>query len=304
MTQGTAGGDVINAVEVPVQDATSNAAAFRFVQSLAQDLSSGSFDLPSFPEVATRVRQVLADEDVQPEKVVRVVGAEPALAARVVHIANSVALNFSGKPITDLRTAITRMGFNMVRSAALAFALSQLKKSAALKGQEKVLEELWETSTSVAAMAYVVARRRAAINPDAALLAGLLHGVGKLYILTQAQQHQDLLADPMTYSVIVRDWHSSIAKGLLESWQMPEEIVSAVNDFEDFEREHEGTADLTDVLSIAYLLVAQRNQPQSIDLHLRTLGAAKRLQLGPDTHQQLLVESARELAAMQQALGR
>src|SRR5271154_2045967 len=97
--------------------------AFAFVQSLAAELSKGKVELPSFPDIALRVRKVLSDENVSQDMVVRVVGSEPALAARLMQISNSAALNFSGKPITELRTAISRMGFNMVRSAAIAFAI-------------------------------------------------------------------------------------------------------------------------------------------------------------------------------------
>src|SRR5215218_1528836 len=95
--------------------------AFAFVQSLAAELSTGKVELPSFPDIAMRVRQVLSDDNVGPDKVVRVVGSEPALAARLLQLANSAAMNFSGKAVTDLRTAVNRMGFNMVRSAAIAF---------------------------------------------------------------------------------------------------------------------------------------------------------------------------------------
>jgi len=116
--------------------------AFAFVQALAAELSKGKVDLPSFPDIALRVRRVLADEEVSQEKVVRVVGSEPALAARLMQIANSAAINFTGKAITELRTAIARMGFNMVRSAAIAFAMSQLKKVDSLKGLEQPLDEL------------------------------------------------------------------------------------------------------------------------------------------------------------------
>ncbi|MDE2263391.1 MAG: HDOD domain-containing protein, partial [Gammaproteobacteria bacterium] len=125
--------------------------AFAFVQALAAELSKGKVDLPSFPDIALRVRKVLADEEVSQEKVVRVVGSEPALAARLMQIANSAAINFTGKPITELRTAIARMGFNMVRSAAIAFAMSQLKKVDSLKGLEQPLDELWHRSAAVAA---------------------------------------------------------------------------------------------------------------------------------------------------------
>jgi HD-like signal output (HDOD) protein len=208
----------------------SDPAAFAFVQSLAAELSSGKVDLPSFPDIALQVRRVLADDNVTPEKVVRVVGSEPALAARLLQIANSAALNLSGKAVTDLRTAVARMGFNMVRSAAIAFAMSQLKKVDSLKGLEGPLDQLWQRSAAVAAMSHVVARRFSKANPDTALLAGLLHGIGQLYILTRAHKHPALFANQPAYHQIVRDWHSSISKALLENWEMADEIVLAVSD--------------------------------------------------------------------------
>ena len=70
------------------------------------------------------------------------------------------------------------------------------------------------------------------------MLAGLLHGIGKLYILTRSSQHPGLFANQAAYNAIVRDWHSAVAKALLENWDMAEEIVDAVSDYEDFERAH------------------------------------------------------------------
>ncbi len=281
----------------------SDPVAFAFVQSLAAELSRGTVELPSFPDIALRVRQVLADDNVTPEKIVRVVSAEPALAARLLQIANSAALNFSGRAVTDLRTAVARMGFNMVRSAAIAFAMSQLKNVQALEGLEQPLDALWRRSASVAAMSHVVARRLSKVNPDTALLAGLLHGVGELYILTRTKQHPQLLANPAAYHSIVRDWHSSIAKALLENWQIAEEVASAVGEFEDYAREHRGPPDLTDVLTLGYLLAAYQAEPESIELNMQGVAACGRMQLDNDAYQKLIVESADEIRAMQQALG-
>jgi len=277
---------------------------FAFVQTLAAELSGGKIDLPSFPDIALRVRQALADENVSADKVVRVVSAEPALAARLLQIANSAALNFSGRAVTDLRTAVARLGFNMVRSAAIAFALSQLKKVDALRGLEKPLDELWRRSAAVAAMSHVVARRLTKVNPDTALLAGLLHGIGELYILTRAKQHPQLFANPAAYHTIVRDWHASIAKALLENWDMADEIVDAVSEFENIDRDHRGAADLTDVLTVAFLIVSYQAHPDTIELNMQGVNACKRMQLDQAAYEKLIRESADEVAAMQQALGR
>ena len=278
--------------------------AFAFVQALAAELSTGKVELPSFPDIAMRVRQVLADETVTPEKVVRVVGSEPALAARLLQLANSAALNFSGKAVTDLRTAVNRMGFNMVRSAAIAFAMSQLRKVDALKGLEKPLDALWRRSAGVAAMSHAVARRLARLNPDTALLAGLLHGVGELYILTRTAKHPKLFSNEAVYHNIVRDWHSSIAKALLENWDMSEEIVDAVAGYEDIGRSHIGPTDLTDVLTVGFLLASYREHPESVELNMQGVAACARMQLDRAGYDKLIQESGEEIAAIQEALGR
>jgi HD-like signal output (HDOD) protein len=277
--------------------------AFAFVQSLAAELSKGKVELPSFPDIALRVRKVLSDENVSQDMVVRVVGSEPALAARLMQIGNSAALNFSGKPITELRTAISRMGFNMVRSAAIAFAMSQLKKQDALKGLEKPLEDLWKRSAAVAAMSHAVAKRYSKINPDTGLLAGLLHGIGQLYILTRSAQHPGLFANQAVYTAIVRDWHSAIAKALLENWEMAEEVVDAVSNFEDLERSHTGPVDLTDVVTVGNLLAAFKDHPETIELNMHDVAACKRMKIDRASYEQLIDESEHEIDTLRQALG-
>ena len=147
------------------------------------------------------------------------------------------------------------------------------------------------------------ARRLSRVNPDTALLAGLLHQVGKLYILTRAHQHPELLADSPIYCAIERDWHTSVAKALLENWEMPEEIVTAVSEFEDLERNHSGPADLTDTLTIAHLLTALRQNPEGLELNLQGFAAAKGLRIPSEGYAPLMQESAEEFAAMRPALG-
>jgi|HubBroStandDraft_3_1064219.scaffolds.fasta_scaffold131684_2 HD-like signal output (HDOD) protein len=293
----------MNTAPAQATKSTVDAEAFAFVQALASELSRGKVDLPSFPDIALRVRKVLADEEVSQEQVVRVVGSEPALAARLMQIANSAALNFTGKPITDMRTAINRMGHNMVRSAAIAFAMSQLKKVDSLKGLEKPLDDLWKSSAAVAAMSHAVAKRYSKVNPDTGMLAGLLHGIGKLYILTRSSKHPALFADTSTYNQIVRDWHSPVAKALLENWDMAEEIVNAVSEYEDMERVHSGPVDLTDVLTVGNLLAAFKEHPESLEINMHDVAACKRMNIDRASYEKLIDESETEIDALRQALG-
>ena len=280
----------------------SDTAAFAFVQSLAKELSSGRIDMPSFPDVAARVRQVLADEFVSSAQVVRVVSSEAALAGKLLMIANSAAINPGGARITEIKTAVTRIGLNMVRSATLAFAMEQVRRSGDLKALRVPMTELWERSVLVAAMCYVVAKRCTTINADTAMLAGLMHCMGRLYILTRAVKFPELFAEKATYHHIERDWHSAIAKAILENWDMSEDIVAAIAGFEELDRENEGAPDLTDVLTVAHLLASCRDVPQLLELNMQGVLACARMKLDAAAAQRVLQESAEEVASLRSAL--
>ena len=215
-----------NAAPAEPAQRTASSAAFEFVRELAVALSSGEVELPSFPDVSARVQRALGEEDVPLERVVRIVGGEPVLAGRVMTLANSAAMNPAGSPIGELRSAVTRLGFDNLRSMAIAFAMAQLRRAAEFRDIEKPLTALWQRSVHMAAMCFVVARRAGRVNSDTALLAGLVHGVGKIYILTRASRHPGLFADQQSYESLVRDWHGNVARALLENWHFPRKSSS------------------------------------------------------------------------------
>jgi HD-like signal output (HDOD) protein len=286
-----------------LEPAAIHAAAFEFVKLLATELSGGKIDLPSFPDVAIRVRKALADERTSVEQVVRIVGSEPALAARLLKMANSATLNRSGKPVTELRTAIARMGHNMVRSAAISFAMAQIRAGAQLKGLEKPLEALWRHSTYVAAFCYVLAKNHTRRNPDEAFLAGLLHGVGRLYILTRADRHAALFADPEALEQVQREWQANVGKAILENWEMSDDLVLAVAEQDDVGRAHDGPADLADVLICANMMAAYFEQPADLELNMQGVSSFQRLGLDAATGARVLAECRGEIEALRQALG-
>jgi HD-like signal output (HDOD) protein len=277
--------------------------AFDFVRTLAAELSGGNLDLPSFPEIAIRVRRVLSDPNSSVDQVVRVVGSEPALAARLLRISNSASLNRSGRAVTDLRTAINRIGYNMVRSAAISFSMAQIRKSNKLAGLEHHLNDLWQRSTVVAAFAYVLARNCTKVNPDEAMLTGMMHGIGKLYVLTRVIDHPELFASHTMLNQIISEWHTSIGKAILENWNFSEAMAQAVGDQADFSRIEDGPPDLTDVVAVAILMASHEGDSPGLQAALSDLGAARRLGLDEEKTQAVMLESAAEVTALSQALG-
>ncbi len=276
--------------------------AFQFVQALASELSLGAVDIPGFPSIVTRVRQVLADESASAEKVARVVGADPVLAARLLKLANSVALLGTARPATDLRTAVSRVGLNAVRTTTHAHAMRILGQTEALRGLEKLLEVLARQTGQVASLCHVVAAKYSRVPPDAAMLAGLLHSCGRLYLLVRAGNHRGLFADAEAFRNIERDWHLSVAVALLENWAVPEEIVHAIAESEDLTREPRGAPTLTDVVMLAVAIARHANQPKVLEATLRDVKCLARFGLDAKAVAEMLEASKNDLAQLEAAL--
>ena len=292
-----------NLTNTPVPAQSQSKVAFDFVRTLAAELSGGNVDLPSFPEIAVRVRRVLSDPKSSVEQVVRVVGSEPALAARLLRISNSASLNRSGRQVTDLRTAINRIGYNMVRSASISFSMAQIRKSNKLESLSHHLTDLWNRSTQVAAFAYVLARNCTKVNPDEAMLTGMMHGIGKLYVLTRVIEHPALFASNTMLNQIIGEWHASIGKAILENWNFPESIAHAVGEQADLDRIVDGPPDLTDVIVVSILMASHAADTPGLEAAMIDLGAAKRLGLDEAKTQAVMRDSAAEVTALSQALG-
>ena len=274
-----------------------------FTAMLEVEIAGDHIDLPSFPEIALRVRRVLADENVSMDQVVRVVSAEPSLVVRLLQLGNSAALNPSGRRLTDLRAVITRIGLNMSRSATIAFAMSQLRRADAYKGLEPHFNELWRASTQVAAVSFVVAKKLTKVNAELALLSGLLHAVGKLYLLTRAGRYPDLLDDSTAYPPLVETWHARIAHAILVNWEVAPKVAEAVQGFESCNRERDADVDLLDVLWVARGLAVLPRPPGELPPALLESHPARRLGLDTSACEAILVESGREIDSLNRALG-
>ena len=222
-----------------------------FTRRIAVELAADQPVLPSFPDVVARVRQALSKDDVTVDEVVRIVGAEPSLAVRLLQLANSAALNPGGRRVTTLHAAIARMGFSMARGATVTFAMSQMRRAEAWRGLEPQFRDIWETSARLAATGHALARHCRRADADQALLAGMLSAIGRLFVLIRVSALPALLADAAMYTEIQNVWHARAGRALLARWELGGEILDAATDFDNAHSPHGGRATLSDVLLAA-----------------------------------------------------
>lgn len=230
---------------------TAQSKEFEFIESLAKELSSKNLIFPTSMNATMRIRSALNTADISAHQVAQLVGAEPVLSAQLLKLANSAAIRSFSGTITDLQTAITRLGFALVRNVAISVGMRQLAQLHIKGPVSEKLESLWKHTISVAATSYVLAKKLTKVNPDEAMLAGLLHDIGKFYLYSRAGNYPELFANETALDEIVQQWYAEIGEAILESWEIPEEIVVAIRDHELTNRIHYGPADLTDVIMVS-----------------------------------------------------
>lgn len=277
-------------------------AAFDFLTRLAAELSKGPLNLPCFPDIVPRLRPALADPRGTPDDIVRIVGTEPRLAARLLQTANSAIFNPGGKPLTDLKQAVTRLGTRLVQSVTMAFALQQAKADPLLKRVAGPLAALWERSLAVASICQVIARRTR-VPPEEAFLTGLLHGIGEFYMLVRAAVDSPSGIEPDRLAELAADWHPSLGQAVLEKWGFEPAIVDAVANQADGGRRRHREADLTDILVAAVALAAARTEGEQRLASLASICSIATLRLGPDDLLALLKHTEHALGSLHEALG-
>ncbi len=290
---------------VPASGAASTpeerAAALAFLQKLAAEVSEGSIDLPCFPDVVIRISMALADPKTTADHVVTIVGAEPRLAARILQTANSAAFNTSGKPLTDLRSAITRLGHQMVHGTAMSYAMQQMKNEASLRSIAQSMTLLWNRSIAVASICRIVARRTK-VNADAAFLTGLLHGIGNLYIMARAATQATGLGSEHSWLDLLIGWQASIGKAVLESWGFAEEMCYAVGEQADHERRWKHEAGLSDVLIASLILADVLKAPERAAAATEGVSAFLTVAVKAEDCSAILEEAERQISLVHEAL--
>jgi HD-like signal output (HDOD) protein len=259
--------------------------AFSFVRQLGEELAKGEFDLPPFPDTALRVQRCVRDPDSSIQDLAAIVASEPALAARLMRMANSALVRRGPIEVTDINTAISRVGQDMVQNVAVSFAAREAFKCPPGAACADDLNALRQRSVKVAAYSYAIAgNSRFRGKADEAMLAGLLHAVGKFYIAMKAADHPELFTDRDALDTLVAQWHTGVARAIVESWEFPDTIAIGVDEQEQVERDRIAVADVSDVLFIAN--------------HLATNGLASAADLGDVDALARLRISAEDLAAL------
>lgn len=241
--------------KTPVIAVTGNIDASQMGEMLARDVALGDIQLPGFPPVVLRVQQLLNDDHADVHDIAQVISSDPALAMLILRMANASAFNTSGVQVKDLRAAVQRIGTRMVRAAALGLVVQMLRSAEEMRGLRDRLGAIWRRGVSVGALAKAVGERTGLAAPDAGLLAGLLHVVGRLYVLARMRGMPHLLDQDGVPEKLMDRWADTVTGVMLLKWEVPREFCDAIERFQQHGA-HAGKQPpgLAEVLCCAHLL--------------------------------------------------
>jgi putative nucleotidyltransferase with HDIG domain len=140
----------------------------------AEELILSSCEIPSVPMVAMRIVRLVENPNVAIDDLQDVIMADQALAVRVLRMANSAFYGMRRK-VETISEAILAMGFAAIKNLALAVSTRGVYKNFGLLEQK-----MWEHSIGVSVASGLLARETGIFKPEEAVMAGLLHDIGKV----------------------------------------------------------------------------------------------------------------------------
>ncbi len=270
----------------------------RFIKSLMEDLKANRLELPTLPQVAVKISQVVKNPKSSAKDIAQVVRTDPALTARLVQVANSPMVRGDRK-VENIQTAVTRMGASMVQNIVTTFLVRQLFQT---RHQSLLtrMTTIWNHSAHVAAISHVLAERCSTIRPDEAMLAGLVHDIGKLPVLAKAKHMSNFEENAAILDRVMDKLHPALGKTILETWHFEPNIIQAAAEHEDIQRKS-ASLDLTDIVIVANLH-SYAGKPQTKNLDWTHIPAMNKLKLDAEKSIEILEAAHDEIIEIRELL--
>lgn len=201
---------------------------FEFVREIAADLSHGRVIFPTSFETTLKLRELMRSDSASARDIERAISADPLLSSKIVQVANSAAFSRGGPRVSDVRSAVVRIGLNQVRSLSAAVAMSQMVTYRQMVPFKELCQGMMRHSRRVAGVALVLAREHSRIDPGKAFFTGLVHDIGVFYLIYRVADRTDLFRDMAELSMLLHEWHGQIGHAVLVTLDVPEEVQEAI----------------------------------------------------------------------------
>jgi len=204
------------------------------LQHLCKAVETDQIKLPTLPEVALKIRQSVEKGDHSAADIADLLIQDTSLSARLLQLANS-PLYRARSEIDSLQMAVTRLGIRIVKDLVVMLAIKQAFKSSD-KEIETQFRKIWQTSIDIAAACQVLASTQSELNPEQAILAGLIHNIGALPVIELKNRQPSLFTDNESLTDICHEIQGPLGEKILNFWNFPQTLIDVVCQWNNFHR--------------------------------------------------------------------
>lgn len=199
------------------------------IGELKRRIEAGNYSLPTIPQSAIRVMELLGNPMSTPEDMEKIINLDPIIAGQILKTANS-CLYGAVIEVTSVKNAIVRLGRKQIRSIIHLFSI----KSALIKGKVflEPIKKIWKQSLCCAFLCKDVAKK-VKIDKEAMFMNGLMHNIGKLMILSVlheivANVDSSQAINEELLEMVYEMHHLEVGKKLLKNWKIPENNLRVI----------------------------------------------------------------------------
>jgi HD-like signal output (HDOD) protein len=202
---------------------------------LNEKIKQDALVLPTLPEIALKVREAADDPDVNLNKMSDIISNDPALSMGMLKVANSAALGRAVN-VETVNQAVTRIGLRQIKTIATAMAIEQVFFSEN-ETVSMYMKKSWQKTVEVSSVAvalmtiYQRENKHTGLVLENLTLAALVHNIGVLPILTEAEKHPDIFANPSFLGQAILKLSSPIGCAVTKAWGFSEELIDVVENW-------------------------------------------------------------------------
>ena len=204
---------------------------------LVEKINNDTLVLPTLPAIALKVRKAADDPDINLNAMADVIGQDPSLGARMIKIANSAYMGRSVK-VTSIGQAVTRIGLRQIKNISTALAMEQLFVS---KNEivTRYLQKEWVSTVDIVANSmavlqlYIARTKKREMSLDTMTLAALVHNIGVLPVLTEAERHPEVFANTSFLDVAIDKLSGRVGASIMKEWGFGETFINVSQHWKD-----------------------------------------------------------------------
>lgn len=224
----------------------------RFFADFAYAYRENTLSLPTLPQVALRLKKALQEPDITILDIVNIVQFDAAIVAKLIQVANSV-FYAAEAPITNCHNAVIRLGLDATRRVVMGISVKQLFscQNQQLMG---MMQTNWRNSIYLSSLCYILAKESKVVNPEDALLAGLICDIGRIPILNFAEQQLSYSPNLVELKTALPFLSPPVGTLMLHTLGFPADLVNIPKFAEDwFYESGEEKLTLIDIVILAKL---------------------------------------------------